>query len=211
MISNRIFAGISHRLGTLAMAGALAVTLGAFAGCSMGPKGPLSVPLEYRPEHSEPLSGSINASDLKVFIEPINDRRQDKETIGKNVENSTPVPIYAAGKTPTEFIHDVMQEEMKTFGLDFVEAPEAADRVIQMDLTQFFIEESNTYKAQVRATATVKDKSGRQMWKGQVAGDGSTFGRSLSRENYQQTISDATRNAIRSLVSNAGFQSALTR
>jgi hypothetical protein len=210
MISNRIFARISGRLGTLALVAAFTATLGIFTGCSMGPKGPLTVPLEYRPNKSEPLSGSINATDVKVFLEPIADRRQDKEAIGKNNEGSTPVPVYGAGKTPPEFFHDVMEQELKNFGIDFVEAAEAADRVITIELTRFFTDEGGTYKGEVRATASVKDKAGRPMWKGQVAGDGENYGRSLSRENYQQTFSDATRNAIRSLVTNSGFQQALT-
>jgi hypothetical protein len=212
MSTNYFASRVSRRLSLFAFAGAVAALLGLSSGCNQGGGGPLSVPMEFRPEHSDPLTGSLNAGDVKVYLDPVADRRDDKETIGKNIENAaTPVPVYSSGKTPPEFFHDVLADELKHFGVDMVEAPEAADRIITVDLTRFFVEESNNYRAEVKATASVKDKGGRQLYKGQIGGDGKTFGRSLNKENYQQTLSDATRRAIGNLFAQPKCQEALAR
>jgi hypothetical protein len=194
-----------------ALGAALLTLLGVHSGCNTAPKGPMTVPMEFRPEHSDPLSGSLNAGDVKVYLAPATDKRAEKDTIGKNIENATPVPIYSSGKTPPEFVHDVLQDSLKDFGVQMADAPEAADRVINLELTRFFVEESNNYKAEVKATVEVKDKGGRVLYRGQIAGDGETFGRSLNPENYQNTLSDATRRAIANLFAQPKFQEALQR
>jgi hypothetical protein len=198
-------------MGMFALGAAICALCGVQSGCNQGGGGPMTVPLEFRPEHSDPLSGSLNAGDVKVFLAPATDKRAEKDTIGKNIEGSTPVPIYSSGKTPPEFVHDVLQDELKDFGVQMADAPETADRVISLDLTRFFVEESNNYNAEVKAQVEVKDKGGRSLYRGQIAGDGKTFGRSLSKENYQQTLSDATRRAIGNLFAQKPFQDAIQR
>jgi hypothetical protein len=209
MFANRYSSAVvSRRSGMVTLAGAV-IALG--LGCNMAPKGPVNVPLEFKPEHSEPLSGSLSG-EVKVHLEAVEDRRENKEEIGVNREDATPIPIYAGGdKTPAEFIHDVVEEELKNFGADVTDAPEAADRVVEMELRKFFVEETNNYRAEVSAAVEVRDKGGRSLWKQVVSGQGRTFGRSLKAENYQQTLSDATRRMIEQLFNNPNFQSALAR
>ena len=203
---------ISHRLSCFALSTAFAALLGFSVGCGGGARGPVNVPLQFRPAHAEPLTGTITASDVKVNLAPINDKRDNKEQIGTNVENATPVPIYAtAEKSPTDFVHGVLEQELKKFGVELTDAPEAADRVISIDLTRFWVEEGNNYKAEVSGLAQVKDKGGRVRWKGPVAGDGTTFGNSLKPENYNEVLSDATRRLVGSLLSNPKFQESLSR
>jgi hypothetical protein len=211
MSPNRIASFVSRRAGLLALAGAFAALLGVSVGCNKGGGGPVTVPLEFRPEHSDPLTGSLNAGDVRVYVEPTVDKRPEKDTIGKNIENTTPVPIYSSGKTPGEFVHDVLENSLKDFGVNVVEAPETADRLITIELTQFFVEESNNYRGEVKATVIVKDKGGRQLYRGQIGGDGKTFGRSLNKENYQQVLSDATRRMIGTLFDQQKFKDALVR
>jgi len=210
--SNRSPSVVSRRVSMLGLAGAFAMLFGVSTACSTGPKGPVTVPLEFRPNHAEPLTGTITAADVKVFVEPVNDKRDNKEQIGTNVEDETPVPVYAgSGKAPTDFVHDVLAEELKNFGVELTEAAEAADRIISLDLTRFWIEEGNNYKAEVKGIAQVRDKGGRVVWKGPVGGQGTTFGRSLSPTNYNESISDATRRLVGSLLANPQFQNALAR
>lgn len=203
-----------RRLNGMALAVGFAAMLGFYSGCNSfggGAKGPVTVPMEFRPNHSEALSGSITATDVKVHLEAITDRRDTKDEIGRNVEDATPIPIYSSGKSPAEFVHDAVEGELKNFGVELVEAPEAADRIIELELTRFFVEESNNYRAEVKSGAQVKDKGGRVLWKGQIAGEGRTFGRSLNPANYQQVLSDATRRMIGKLLENPQFKAAIER
>jgi hypothetical protein len=149
MSTNRIVSAISRRrLNHLALATAFTAMLGVYSGCNMGgPSGPVTVPLEFRPGHAEALSGSLNAQDVKIHVAAATDKRENKDEIGSNVEKATPVPVYSSGKSPAEFVQDVLELELKTFGADLVEAPDAADRIIEMDLNRFFVEESKNYRA----------------------------------------------------------------
>jgi hypothetical protein len=208
---DRIASTFSRRVGMFALGAALLTLLGVQSGCNQGGGGPVTVPMEFRPEHSEPISAPLNPGDVKVYLAPATDKRPEKDTIGKNIESSTPVPIYSSGKTPPEFFHDVLDDELKSLGVQMADAPETADRTINIELTRFFVEEKSNYHAEVKALVEVKDKGGRSLYRGQVAGDGQTFGRSLNPENYQQTLSDATRRAIGNLVNQPKFQEALQR
>jgi hypothetical protein len=212
MSQNRFASKFSRRVGMFALGAAIFALCGVQSGCNQGGGGPVTVPLEFRPEHSEALSGpSLGGGDVKVYLAPATDKRAEKDTIGKNVEGSTPVPIYSSGKTPPEFVHDVLQDELKNFGVQMADAPEVADRTITLELTRFFVEESSNYNAEVKAQVEVKDKGGRSLYHGQIAGDGKTFGRSLSKENYQQTLSDATRRAVGNLINQPKFAESLQR
>ena len=213
MSRNRIVAGISRRFGRVFLAGAFAAVVGAFAGCSTGgSSGPVNVPLTFRPGNAAAIGGTISASDVKVHLVPVEDKRDNKEQIGQNVENEgAPVPVYASDKTPMEFYQNVIEGELKNFGLELVEAPEAADRIVAIELNRFWVEEGNNYRGDVQATAQVSDKGGRVLWKGKIPGDGKTFGRSRNPANYNLVLSDATRRSVAALVNNPGFQQALTR
>ena len=202
----------SRRSGMTAFTGLL-VALVAFGGaCKTGPKGPLSVPLTFTPNNAEPLSASLASGDVKVYVRPVEDKRENAEQIGENREGAAPVPVYASGKTPAEFVHEVMETELRSLGADLADAPDAADRVIVLELRKFFVEESPRYRGEVIAGAEVTDNRGKRLWgKEVVAGQGGNFGRSLSIENYNQTYSDATREMIRRLVGNPSFVKALAK
>lgn len=196
----------SRRCGMIAFPGLLVALLAFGGACKTGPKGPLSVPLAFTPNNAEPLSGSLASGDVKVYVRPIEDNRENAELIGENREDAAPVPVYATGKTPAEFVHEVLETELRNLGADLVDAPDAADRVIALELRKFFVEETPNYRGEVIAGAEVTDRSGKRVWgKEVVAGQGGNFGRSLSIENYNQTYSDATREMIRRLVGNPSF------
>src|SRR5688500_2283505 len=112
---------LSRRSGMLAATGLFGLLLGMGGGCNQRASGPLSVPLKFTPNDAEPLSGSLSAADMKVHLETIKDERENKEAIGENREGATPVPVYAAEKTPAEFVHEVLETELKNFGADLTD------------------------------------------------------------------------------------------
>ncbi len=202
---------VSSRFRMVALATVCGVVLGMSSGCKTGPSGPINVPLQYRPKHSDPITGTFTASDLKVFI-AVNDKRPQKDEIGTNVEDATPVQVFASSdKTPGQYLKEVLAQELGNFGVQLVDAQEAADRVITLDLNKFWVQEDNNYSAEINAIATVKDKGGNQRWRGSVGGQGKTFGRSKSAENYNECFSDAARRTVAALVANPGFTKELSK
>ena len=216
MFAKRFSSVFSRRhVNGVALAGLFAALLGVQVGCQGGGGGgPVNVPLQYRPTHAEALTGtSINAADVKVHLAQVVDKRENKDQIGQNVEDDdkAPIPVYAADKSPGEFLRGVMADELRNFGIEQTEAPEAADRIVTVEMNKFWVEEGNNYVAEIRGIAQVTNKGGSVLWKGPVGGDGRTFGRSLSPTNYNEALSDAARRTVGSMVTNPGFAKALAR
>lgn len=190
-------------VGLLGMAG--------FAGGCIKPTS-LSVPMQFRPTNTlntNAVSGRLPAT-AKVYIAPVEDKRTDKlDLIGENLESSKPVPVYAADKKPAEFVRDVLQQDLPKAGIQIAPDPTAATRIIDVELTQFLAQENPGYKGEVRAVVKVSDPSGKQLFSGPFSGSSTRFGRSLSAENYQETISDAVRDMTNGMLNNVGFLQAL--
>ncbi len=183
-------------------AGALLV----LSGCAADSRpSSLTVPLEMRPSQTEVGQLSIPGPALRVYIEPVDDNRTNKNQIGENREQEYPVPVYAGSRSPAEWLHDSVEREMRTAGLNIVNDPATADRRVRLTMTEFWAEESPTYKARITARAEVRDATGKSLWTGLIHGDDGTVGRSLSVENYQQVLSNAVIGASRELVANPGF------
>lgn len=173
--------------------------------------GPVVVPLEYAPEHAKdsikPYPGEIPQS--RIFVGRFEDKREKADAIGVNVEHSNPVQIVA-GTDPVEFFRQTLAKQLRRAGLNVVDDASQADRIINGELTRFWVEESSNYQADINARIRVTDKGGTARWNGDVAGRGETFGRSLSPENYRQALSDAmVRLTYESLLANTEFQNAI--
>jgi hypothetical protein len=96
-------------------------------------------------------------------------------------------------------------------GLHMTADRSSADRVLVINLLHFWVRETDTYDAEVRAAVTVEDRGGRQLWKGTVNGTAKRFGRSLNPENYDEVFSDAMIDMVQGMLNNTGFRAALKR
>jgi len=132
------------------------------------------------------------------------------DRIGENRENPVVVPILPGGATPPVWLADSLASELRQSGVNVVSDPAAADRQLSVNLSQFWVQESPDYHAQISISVQVLDSGGKVLWGGSAAGDDSTFGRSLSVENYQQVMSNAAIKLVVNLVSNPGFAQAVT-
>ena len=186
-----------------------AALLTALAAVGCAPPKQVTVPLFLRPKNA--FNNNAFSAELprgKIYVAPIRDKRPNPEQIGQNLEKTAPVPVYPSG-SPTEFVRNTIAQQFTAMGFQVVDSPSQADRIVQGDLTQFWVQETNTFAGDVRAVIEVRDRTGRQLWSGAVAGEGSTFGRSYNPENYQEAFSDATLRMVEALLSNKGFQQAL--
>jgi hypothetical protein len=193
-------------------AAGLVVVLALGAGGCFGKKpASVGVPMKFRPTsqmNMNTFAGDL--PDVTIQVGPVNDARDNKEQVGENLENKKPVPVFSSGTEPTQFVHDTMRDLLSRAGLKLADGG-AADRVLGVDLHRFWTQETSTYESEIRATVTVQDRSGRQLWKGTVNGTAKRFGRSLKAENYQEVFSDAMVNMVEGLLNNTGFRAALKR
>ena len=150
-------------------------------------------------------------SRASVHVAPVSGEREDVARIGENLENDRPIPVYAAAGAapPPQFVHGVLRELLASAGLTPAHDRGVADRVLVAELRRFWTRETTTYETEVRATVTVQDAQGRELWQGTVNGTAERFGRSLKAENYQEVFSDAMIELVEGLLNNPGFQAAL--
>jgi hypothetical protein len=174
-------------------------------GC--GGKGPVDVELEYRPTD---LAGAYNGAALvsPVYVE-VQDKRQVKDDIGKNIEGSIPIRVFTADD-PAAFVKQVMVERLRAAGTTVTEDRKEAKRSIVATLDKFWCNESDKYRTQVETTVQVLGAGGEPLSKGVVTGTNTRFGRSRSDENYQESFSDATLDMVEHLLSSVDFRNAMT-
>jgi hypothetical protein len=196
------------RLGRLCAAVVACVFVLAGTGCAKRPAS-ITVPLKYRPTSQLKMTGFAgDVPEAKVQIAPVTDNRPDKERVGENVEENTPVAIQASD-APTEFVQTRLADLLSKTGLQVVPEGGQADRILQTELHTFWARETSTYDSEIRATFIVQDRTGKQLWKGTMNGTAKRFGRSLSAENYQEVFSDGMVDLVQNLLSNQKFREAL--
>jgi hypothetical protein len=181
---------------------ALAVTLGAHARTV-----PLqNVPLQWKPTSELQLS-TMQMPSGSIQFETFQDERNQKETIGENLEDDKPKPVTTTDDVGA-FVCTHMRGLFDHAGLKTTDSDGAIR--IKGEVRQFFVTETATYKSVVVVHLTVMDRGGKTLWSGLASGDATRFGRSYKLENYYEVLSDAIVNTVSSLLESADFQKALS-
>jgi hypothetical protein len=184
----------------------------AAAGCGPDRRVSPTVPLALRADDSivSVLGGAGKPAVIRV--EPFADDRPRKDAIGENVEereHGVTLPVFSSGPEPAEFVRQALIQGLRAGGYEVTDNPVAAARVISGRLTQFWVTEGGTYNATVNAVLEVKDADGASLWSGPAGGVDGTWGRSLSVENYQQTLSAATVEMLNRFFGDPAFRETL--
>jgi len=157
--------------------------------------------------------GDVPVNAAKLWLD-VADERDSKDQIGQNTEDERKpaIKVLAAkdGDDPAKFVLKMMEKQLKDLGIPTVGSADSAERKVVLKLTHFWAEESPSYRGNVQFVVEVSN-SGSVIWRGNVVGESGRFGRSLSTDNYQETLSDATVHAMNRLLAQPGFQSAITK
>jgi hypothetical protein len=176
------------------------------------------VALEYDPQENVTAAAS---GTRPLRIAPLLDTRNVpfRDQIGENRESETrPIQIFAAesfkpskssAPVPTEnpvadFATSVFRSCLSEWN---VPMSPTAELLLRGRIEILRVIEENRY----HGTAAVRfllESSGTVLWEGVAKGEGSTYGHSLSQENYSITVSDALRATYANLLSNTEFQNA---
>jgi hypothetical protein len=192
--------------------------LGGMAACKHGdsdsssraPGAPVDVPMAYHPTNVPEGSLGIPSGGAKVYIAPVDDKRANTTEIGENTEETPNVSIHAAGGTPVDFVHDALTQELHKVGINITDSASGADRQINVTLSTFRSDEGGTYHGQILCIVKVTDASGKSLFSSSVSGENSTWGKSLSPENYQQVLSNSMVDLITNLLKDPTFVKALS-
>lgn len=185
------------------------------AGCGNSNKSStIDVPLEYHPRAADatPMVRIPNGSGVKILVTPAEDKRDEaeKRVIGHNTEDSNNrVPVYASGRTVSDFVAIVLRRQLSDAGLNVTEDMANATRTLASEVRTFEVTEGGSYKGEVRLAFKLVDPTGKVLFEQGYSGSGSNYGQSRSATNYQETFSDAVKEATNRLLGDPGFQAAL--
>ena len=210
-VFGRVLRGVLMSAGVVV---ALAITTG--ASCSSGGgKTSVDVPLAYKPRDADPTPTVRipNSSQIKIIVETATDKRDeaDKRVIGKNIENSnSPLPVIAVGITPAEHFSNILRKQVRDAGLTVTTDMAVATRMLNPEIVGLELREDNRYYGEVRVNFKLSDPTGKELWTGSYSGEGKNFGSSKSAENYNETLSDAIKNATNKMLADPAFKEALS-
>ena len=195
-MSHRILTGLGLSIVGLVMA----------AGCkSPAPTGPVMISLQYRATEvatsvQTPMKGTVSVI--------VTDQRDKKDTIGQNIKDPMPRPVYTRDD-PAAFVRGVVVQQLQSRGAMIAPTGTPATRQVSLQLMNFYTTESNMYRTAVQFNAQVLGEDGQVLWKGLVSGANEKWGASYKAENYQESLSDATSDAVMSMLNDPGFVAAM--
>jgi len=170
----------------------------------------LIVVLKWNPNEKQSMPALDTTGGLYPLAIPgIADKRDKGRQIGENTEHSVAVPVFTNSDVPA-YVRDHLTAQLKAIGLD-VSAADSGDRVLQLELIEFWVAEGKRYLGSVRLKASVTDSSGKELWSGLVGGTSDNFGRSLKPDNYSESVSDSTQDLAARLAAAPGFRAAIGR
>ena len=168
-----------------------------------------NIPLVWKPTTSVAKLGAIDLSGLsntKLQIDPVADSRSERGFIGQNSEKQ-PARKVTTQDSVAAFATEHMKKLFSSGGISVVDSGGTA--VLKSEIQQFFVDETETYKGDVRFKITVTDAGGKVVWNGITGGTATRFGRSYKADNYYETLSDSLIEAVFNLLQNPGFRAAL--
>jgi hypothetical protein len=184
------------------------------SGAAFARGGPLeNIPLKWTPTSTLSEWGVVDISGAmlttKIHFDTFVDTRQNPSLIAENREKTDKVrPVTTSGDV-AGFVTDHLKESLHGAGLNTVDGD--ADVYISGEIRQFFVAETSTYNGEISLLIHVKNRSGKELWTGAVAGDAARWGRSYSAANYYETISNMVLSATHNLLASAGFREVLAR
>lgn len=167
------------------------------------------IPLVWRPTTSTASVGAgdlTNLAGVKVQVNPLADSRAEKALIGQNVEKDVARKVTTPDDVAA-FVTSHMKSLIRQAGYTVVDS--GGTVILNGDVTEFFVTESNRYRSNVRIQIALADPSGKALWNGVTGGAATRFGRSYRAENYYEVLSDSVIEATNSLLQNASFQAAM--
>lgn len=167
--------------------------------------------LKYKPNHNVGVRPHNVPAD-KIFFEHIKDARSNPRSIGENLEHRNErVPVFSSDSdSVSRFVHSALVKEFRSKNFAVEDQAGAASKIITGTVLKFWTIETSTYSSQTQIRIEVKDKNGRVYHNRTYTGTGKNRGRSLSDNNYYESMSDSMTSLIDKLFSDHEFLNALS-
>lgn len=139
-----------------------------------------------------------------LYLAEIVDARVTKDHIGVAEDNNS----RATTNDPVALVfRRALAIQLEAAGVTQVEQPK--DLTLAGELREFFVRESGGFEATVQVQFTLS-RGSETLFTKLVMGKGSVHGRSHNPENYNEALAEATHNVTSSLLTDVGFEEAVT-
>jgi hypothetical protein len=174
----------------------------------------LTVPLKFVPQEGVQASSPNLLPD--VLSTPVHIRFEDARhlddplLIGEGTGGDDKrFPVHA-DRGVVDYVRASLLDTAKQWGLHL---EPAAARVVTIQLTRFYLDESNkalgsVYGTEVKFAFTLKDANGTVLADGATSGTAHRYGHAHSVDNCNEVLSDALKEAFSNVLSDPGLQSA---
>ena len=188
------------------------VSLVGLPGCSSSAD-TMVLGLAYHPTSTVDLNRLQGAPPVsaatRVWINPIADLHPEGTQIGvSKEEDNAPVYFGAQGLPPADFVRSALLYVLPSYAVPVAADPNSATHILELRMTRFWTQESNTYEATIVASAVLADRAGTVVWQGEIGGMNKRWGRTFNTEAYMQVFSDAALDFGQNLALNPAFRAA---
>ncbi len=172
------------------------------------------IPLVWKPTQ---MTSAMEAIDLTAFqnvkftVLSFKDVRKNPAEIGKNVEKREGGRelLVTTKDNVAAWLTDRFMQVLKEFGVDAAGA--GGTMSLEADIVKFYVTEEALYKADVALKVRLKSPAGAVLWEGLVTTSSSRWGASYKAENYYELLSNATIDAVHSLLKSDAFKEAVRK
>lgn len=186
----------------------------AFSALARDTRKELSVHLKFTPQEgvattSPDLLPSTSEHPMAIRVE---DGRggDDAAKIGEGTNDDDDTFPIRAGSDVVGYVGETVRGMADAWG---IQQGESADRVLNVRLMRFFVNESNKalgsmYAAEVKLAYVLTDGKGKKLAEGAVSGEAHRYGRARSADNSNEVLSDALKEAFAGVLSEPQMQQA---
>ncbi|HSP16642.1 MAG TPA: YajG family lipoprotein [Thermoanaerobaculia bacterium] len=174
----------------------------------------LVVNLKFAPQegvtsNAAQLPPSVLEKSIEIRVEDAR-KSSDPIVIGTGTGGDDRSFPIKAGSEITGYLKDTLTDLAKQWGAKVDGHP---DRILVVQVTRFFIDESNkalgsVYSTEVNLAWTLKDARGNKLAEGTGAGSTHRYGRAHSQDNINEVLSDALKEAFANVMNDGNLHTA---
>jgi hypothetical protein len=146
----------------------------------------------------------------KNFKLEINDIRTTGKEVGSNIEDRSRVRSVTTDTDIASWLKNRFTYCLANYGFIFNES-NPADYTVRFDIIDYYVTEDNMYKGKLKAKITLKNSNGETLWEDVIVGKSSPWGKSYSKENYLNVLSNVIIDGITVLLKDTSFMSSLEK
>lgn len=174
--------------------------------------GDMSLKLKWLPSIDLDDLDWIDETELmkKNFNIEINDLRTSGNEVGSNIEDRSRTRAVTTETDIAAWLKNRFTHCLSNYGFIFNESS-PADFTVRFDIIDYYVTEDNMYKGKLKAKVYLKNGSGENLWEDVIVGKSSPWGKSYSKENYLNVLSNVIIDGIKVLLKDTAFLSSLEK